>query len=160
MPLGILVLGLGFLMGSGIFGDTISMVAFILGFVLVCLFSALRHNRKLTFFYGINFGIGMIVGAIAFTAREGSAGSGIVFVWIGLGTIGSIVLGGIGDSLGLKMSLRRQHAKQQFEEKKAEIIAMIQDAVNQGSQSSAASTLGETVEKTGRKNKKEGNLQK
>lgn len=131
MPLGILVLGLGFLMGSEIFGDTISLVAFILGFVVVCLFSALRHSHKLSFFYGANFGIGMIIGVLAFIAVEDSAGSGIVFAWIGLGTIGSIALGGIGASLGLKISSRKQHAKEQFEARKAEIIAMIDQALKE-----------------------------
>lgn len=129
MPLGIFVLGLGFLMGSGIFGDTISLVAFILGFVVVCLFSALRHSHKLSFFYGANFGIGMIIGVLAFIAVEGSAGSGIVFAWIGLGTIGSIALGNVAASLVFKMSSKKKHAEEQFEAKKAEIISMIDEAL-------------------------------
>lgn len=130
MPLGILVLGLGFLMGSGIFGDTISLVTFILGFILVCLFSALRHSHKLSFFYGINFGIGMIIGVLAFIAEEGSAGSGIVFAWIGLGTIGSIALGKGAVSLGLKRSSKKQQERERFEREKAEIISIIDEALN------------------------------
>ncbi|MGB5925592.1 MAG: hypothetical protein WBH01_05800 [Dehalococcoidia bacterium] len=131
MPLGIFVLGLGFLMGSGIFGDTISLVAFILGFLAVCLFSALRQSRKLSLFYGVNFGIGMVIGVLAFIAEEGSAGSGLVFAWIALGTIGSIALGNGAVSLGLKRSLKKQLAKEQFEAKKAEIIAMIDEALEE-----------------------------
>ena len=148
MPLGIFVLGLGFLMGSGIFGDTMGLVAFILGFVLVCSFSALRHNHKLSLLYGVNFGIGMIIGVLSFIAVEGSAGSGIVFAWIGFGTIGSIALGNVTVSLELKRSLEKQHAKEQaderayaelvkrvqererFEAKKAEIIAEIIAAID------------------------------
>jgi hypothetical protein len=95
MPFGIFVLELGFLMGSGIFGDMISLISFILGFLAVCLFSAFRQSRKLAFFYGLNFGIGMIIGVLAFIAEEGCAGSGIVFAWIVLGTIGSIALGNV-----------------------------------------------------------------
>ena len=99
MPFGIFVFGFGFLMGSGIFGEMISLIAFILGFLAVCLFSAFRLNRQLSLFYGGNFGIGMLLGVSAFIAREGCAGSGIVFAWIVLGTIGSIALGNVAVSL-------------------------------------------------------------
>jgi len=95
MPFGTFVLGFGFLMGSGIFGDMISLISFFLGFLAVCLFSAFRQSRKLAFFYGLNFGIGMIIGVLAFIAEEGCAGSGVVFAWIVLGTIGSIALGNV-----------------------------------------------------------------
>ena len=45
----------------------------------------------------------------------------------------------------------------ELEAEKAEIIAMIEDAVNHGDQPGAASRLVEAIEKTGRKNKKEEN---
>lgn len=131
MPLGIFVLGFGFLVGSGIFGDMISLVAFILGFLAVCLFSAFRQSRKLPLFYGVNFGVGMIIGVIAFIAEEGSAGSGISYVWIGLGAVGSIALGNVASSLSLKKHSKKQQAKERFEAKKSEIITMIDEVLEE-----------------------------
>lgn len=49
--LGIFTFGPGFVMGSSIFGDDMAgLIAYIFGFVVVCLLSALKRTRAWTFF--------------------------------------------------------------------------------------------------------------
>lgn len=83
----------GFIMGSGILGDDpAGLIAYVLGFIMVCLLSAVKRTYGSARFYAFSFGAGMFIGVLVFIANEGSAGSGIVFAFIIFGTIGSIAL--------------------------------------------------------------------
>lgn len=94
--LGIFIFASGFVMGSGIFGDDpAGLIAYIFGFIGVCLLSALKRTYGWAFFYAFTFGAGMLIGLSYFILIfDEGVGSGIVFDYIGFGTIGAAALGG------------------------------------------------------------------
>lgn len=100
--------------------------------VVTVVLSVIERKARWGFVFGYAWSIGML-GTLSSTPEVGTAGS-IILVAIMAGILLAAFCAGIASLsgwLGLKLSLKRQHLKEHYEREKAEIVSMIDEALNE-----------------------------